>query len=323
VDRVCAVVVTWNRKELLQRCLNAISGQTHSIERIIVVNNGSTDGTGKMLESSQDARLISIELTDNAGGAAGFHVGINAAMATEAEFIWLMDDDGYPDPECLTTLISAMNEFSLAAANPLVRPSLSGSGLSFPLRVDLLQCYNLDELLRRNEHAPILLGKINPFNGLLLRRAVVERVGSVRYEMFMWGDEVEYQERISSFGFRLGTVLAANFVHPAKRSSGIRLGRLIEITLNPRVSAVHRYRNYAYNCFQYGHIGRLIVVALAHAVVMVGMGRFAQFAEFCSYSADGLLDRYRLPPSRDEIEMRMRVRSSGNTNFVRQKVLCD
>lgn len=53
MNRVCAVVVTYNRKDLLERCINAVRSQTASVGGILVVNNGSTDGTGDWLDSQK------------------------------------------------------------------------------------------------------------------------------------------------------------------------------------------------------------------------------------------------------------------------------
>ena len=91
-----AVVVTHDRKQLLLRCLESLAGQTHSLAGVTVVDNASTDGTEEALIAS-DVRgrlpLDYLRLTRNGGGAEGFHYGLMAALATGAEWIWLMDDD--------------------------------------------------------------------------------------------------------------------------------------------------------------------------------------------------------------------------------------
>ena len=50
--KVAAIVVTYNRKQLLKECLNAILNQTAEVERIIVINNASTDGTEDLFKKN-------------------------------------------------------------------------------------------------------------------------------------------------------------------------------------------------------------------------------------------------------------------------------
>ena len=99
---ITAVVVTYNRLELLKRVITALKSQTVPVDKIIVINNGATDGTKEWLDS-QDS-LIAIH-QDNVGGAGGFYRGIKEALTTKADWIWCMDDDVFPTSQCLEQLI--------------------------------------------------------------------------------------------------------------------------------------------------------------------------------------------------------------------------
>src|SRR3954447_10197137 len=71
----CAIVVTFNRRELLAECLQALLEQTLAPDEIIVVDNASSDGTAEMVrERFPQARLEAP--TENIGGAGGFHHGL-------------------------------------------------------------------------------------------------------------------------------------------------------------------------------------------------------------------------------------------------------
>ena len=59
-----------------------------------------------------------------------------------------------------------------------------------------------------------------PFNGVLVTRALVERIGLPRQEFFIWGDDVEYLWRARREGARVATVVAAEFLHPATDDLG-------------------------------------------------------------------------------------------------------
>ena len=99
---IVAVVVTYNRLELLKRVISALKSQTVPVDKIIVINNGATDGTKEWLDSQES--LITIH-QENVGGAGGFYRGIKQAMTTETDWIWCMDDDVYPENDCLEKLL--------------------------------------------------------------------------------------------------------------------------------------------------------------------------------------------------------------------------
>ncbi|MDQ6623533.1 MAG: glycosyltransferase [Verrucomicrobiota bacterium] len=82
---VCAVVVTYNRRELLRECVAALLAQTQQVEKILIVNNASTDGTVEMLAAefptSRHPQMEVLTLPVNIGGAGGFRAGMLAATA--------------------------------------------------------------------------------------------------------------------------------------------------------------------------------------------------------------------------------------------------
>src|SRR5476651_747432 len=103
--RVAAVVVTYNRLKLLKEGIEALKKQSRKPEAIIVVNNGSTDGTDTWLAAQKDLIVYNQE---NVGGAGSFYRGIKEAYDAGFDWIWVMDDDGYPAVNCLEKLIEAM-----------------------------------------------------------------------------------------------------------------------------------------------------------------------------------------------------------------------
>ena len=93
-----AAVVTYTWKALLERCLPAISAQTLPPDRIVIVDNASTDGTQEMLVANgwrarNEVKLIN--MPTNSGGASGFTKGLEHAIGTGAELAWMRDEDAY------------------------------------------------------------------------------------------------------------------------------------------------------------------------------------------------------------------------------------
>ena len=104
--KIIAVIVTYNRLPLLKKCLRAVAKQSRKPDEIIVINNGSTDDTGKWL-STQNVITYTQE---NKGGAGGFSAGINQAYRHRADWIWLMDDDTIPQNDSLEKLVAALEK---------------------------------------------------------------------------------------------------------------------------------------------------------------------------------------------------------------------
>ncbi len=104
--KVCAVVVTHNRLALLRECLSALEAQTRRPDRVLLVDNASTDGTGDALRAEFPAVEL-VSLPDNRGGAGGFQAGLEAAQAGEEEWFWLMDDDTIARSDALAALLAA------------------------------------------------------------------------------------------------------------------------------------------------------------------------------------------------------------------------
>ena len=99
---VVAVVVTYNRRELLKRNLSCLRAN-RPVQSIVVVNNGSTDGTTEWLKEQKDLIVIHQE---NVGGSGGFYRGIQHAFQLGADWIWCMDDDVFPRADCMDRLKS-------------------------------------------------------------------------------------------------------------------------------------------------------------------------------------------------------------------------
>jgi rhamnopyranosyl-N-acetylglucosaminyl-diphospho-decaprenol beta-1,3/1,4-galactofuranosyltransferase len=208
--RVVAVVVTFNRLPLLQRLVARLR-EVPEVEDILVVDNASTDGTGEWLAS---AGVTHRTLPENRGGAGGFHDGLAWAMERGADLAWLMDDDGLPEPDCLKTLLTRREHFDfwgpvvVDEANPdrLVFPIRLPGGTRVVHRMDHVAAAAVDGLIR---------DVVIPFNGVLVTRELVERIGLPREEFFIWGDDHEYRLRAEREGGRVATVVGARVRHPS------------------------------------------------------------------------------------------------------------
>lgn len=217
---VCAVIVTFNRKELLKRCIDHILLQTYKVKKLIVIDNHSSDGSKQYISHTLGDFIASFgiefcwkRLDENLGGAGGFSKGVEEFMHSECDLIWLMDDDGFPDFNCLNLLVKAAKDN--AFIGPIVLSESDKESLSFPVRISS-SLKVIDKLadLGTDWKKCVLKGVVLPFNGTLISRQVVESVGLPEPKYFIWGDEVDYTERARRTGADISTICAALYFHP-------------------------------------------------------------------------------------------------------------
>jgi rhamnopyranosyl-N-acetylglucosaminyl-diphospho-decaprenol beta-1,3/1,4-galactofuranosyltransferase len=252
-------VVTYNRLELLQRLVKAL-GDVPELDEVLVVDNASTDGTGDWLAGLAGDRVLTRTLPHNSGGAGGFHDGLAWALERGADLIWLMDDDGMPEPECLGRLLAHAGELDFWG--PVVVDQADPERLVFPIRLPggTRVVHDMTDV-RRAADDELIRGIVIPFNGVLVTRDLVERIGLPRAEFFIWGDDHEYRLRAERAGARVATVVDAGVRHPSVGNLGtpMAFGRT---TYNDTPSDLKHYcmaRNNLVNLREYG--GRLHALA--------------------------------------------------------------
>ena len=106
MKRVITVVVTYNRKDLLKEGLQALLSSDYENNRILIVDNASTDGTSEMLTEYIDNRKVFYFNTGkNMGGSYGFSFGSKKAVEMGCDYVWLMDDDCIVKKDSLSKLV--------------------------------------------------------------------------------------------------------------------------------------------------------------------------------------------------------------------------
>lgn len=217
---ICAVVVTYNRKVLLLRCLQALERQSYALEHIVIVDNASTDGTVDFLRQQgylENSRVTFLSLPENQGGAGGFHAGIKFAYDNNYDYIWLMDDDGIPDNDCLGELVKFIRADNYIG--PLVLDIDNPLNLTFTLRLPNTNkvLSNLNDIKQFDKVIPNI---VMPFNGILFSRNVVGKIGFPKKDYFIWGDDMEYTWRAAKSDIDICTVISAKFFHPREKTLG-------------------------------------------------------------------------------------------------------
>lgn len=204
---IVAVVVTYNRLELLKRNLSCLRGQSIALSRIVIVNNGSTDGTGKWLDEQSDITVIH---QSNVGGSGGFYTGMEYAVSLKSDWIWCMDDDVFPQPDCLERLLEheSRKEVGIMAPRRLMEGRIyTNDFLSFDLTRPFSSMYT-GRLAKMQVDMPVEIAG-TAFEGLFVRREVVERIGLPNKDLFIFCDDTDYCLRTIAAGYKILYVPAA------------------------------------------------------------------------------------------------------------------
>ncbi|RXZ51030.1 glycosyltransferase [Agromyces fucosus] len=209
---VVAVVVAYNRRELLAEVLEALRAQRHPLARIIVVDNASTDGSGEVALAAGDAVDL-VSLPRNTGGAGGFAAGMAVAVDRyEPEWLWLMDDDTVPTPDALAALLDSVAGTDLVVAGSRV---VWTDGTEHPMNTPRAKAFaSKSERIDAARHGGIAI-RSTSFVSMLVRSDVVREVGLPIADYFIWNDDFEYSTRVLR-GRRGIHVPASVVVHKTK-----------------------------------------------------------------------------------------------------------
>lgn len=224
---ICAVVVSYNQKEALKRLLTSLYSIKKKIDLdIILVLNGSTDGTLGMLKAdSEFAPLIHrIDLERNCGGAGGFRRGMQEALKKDYDYIWLMDDDILPKEDALEELLrytyslptwGALGSLVARKEDPA---KVTETGGELAWWKGKLTCHNSGANLKKVEKQEAFPVGHCAAASLLVNREAVDKLGFFE-DIFIHFDDVEWCYRIARGGYPVYTVPSSVVWHPYKRGT--------------------------------------------------------------------------------------------------------
>lgn len=226
-ETVAAVVVTYNRKQLLTECLDALLGQSRLPDKIIVIDNASSDGTPELLKEHGylgNPMLDYVRMETNTGGAGGFHEGMRRAYEAGYQWIWVMDDDAEPKSDSLQRLMDfrRTNVDALAMANLKVGvdgvPQWNHHG---DLNLSHIGDSVLNPISESDIHRPFKKVTNSSFVGLAVTRTVIDKIGLPEREFFIHHDDFEYCYRMSKTGIPIYLIPASIIVHKDQRGANL------------------------------------------------------------------------------------------------------
>lgn len=219
-----AVVVNWNLKQDTINCVESCVGAGKVLKQIIVVDNGSTDGSVSALRARFGPSLTLIECQENLGFARGNNLGIQYALDHGANWVLLLNNDAYVAPTFLSEMENSVKrDEGLSIIAPVILYH------DFPERIwyfgdrlipGLLATYSLYRGQFYHAQFPPLVS-VDFVNGcgMLVKSEVFKRIGFFDTAYFMYGEEVDFCWRARTMGFRLAVATQAKMWHKISASS--------------------------------------------------------------------------------------------------------
>jgi rhamnopyranosyl-N-acetylglucosaminyl-diphospho-decaprenol beta-1,3/1,4-galactofuranosyltransferase len=194
VPGTCAVIVTYNRRELLEECLTAVAGQSSPPERVVVVDNASTDGTAALVrERFPEIDLVS--LPENEGSSGGFAEGIQRALEGGHDWVWTLDDDTIPEHVALEELLDAAEKLAPQRPVALASKVVWTDGALHPMNYSTPRVQRMDDFVWSVESGYVDI-RYSTFISLLVSADACRRHGLPRADFFIWSDDVEWTARL-------------------------------------------------------------------------------------------------------------------------------
>jgi rhamnosyltransferase len=220
---IASVTIAYNAAEVLPRQIERLLQQSWNLAEIIVVDNGSTDGTSEML-AARYPQITVLRFAQNISPGTAASIGMSHAIFEKGyDWVWIFDADSEPEPDTLRRLLNGLE-------------SLNGCGESVGILAPLLlhraggECYPphywrdgwikpSPALLRQ----PVLLVDLVLGSGMMIHRQVVESIGVLHEQMAVYFQDFEYCLRAREHGYQIAVVTDARLAHEVGYPRPVRL----------------------------------------------------------------------------------------------------
>jgi GT2 family glycosyltransferase len=296
-NEVCAVVVTYNRKDLVEKCICGILAQKNSNCDIIVIDNGSTDGTEILFKEKFNIdNLRYFNMGENLGCAAGTSRGIKEAVIAGYKYIWVMDDDVFPHEDTLYELLKADKELHgewgiLSSAAYWTDGSICESNRQKKTLFKFMK----DEDYNKRYVRVCMVSLASMF----IKAKVVKKVGLPLSEYFIYTEDYEFCSRVGKI-FPIYVVPASKVTHAMKIN---RKANLVKDTPDRLYRYKHLYRNDVHCYRKLGIMGYLyLALKFVYTFIMVLLKEKGHKKEKIDTLITGYSEGFKFNPSVEKLD---------------------
>lgn len=226
MKKVGIVICNYNKADMVKNCIKAVLENRFRDYDVFVVDNASTDASVSVIEktyldthsASYDERVHLIVNKDNLGGSGGFNVGLRRLLQGEYAYFMCIDNDAYLDENAIGALYEHLEQ------NP--GTGIAASRIYHLENPDVVQNYgqkiNFEGFYTEVEYLGAFEGEdmpeVNYSDGvpacsLMIRREVVEKIGILPEENFLYWDDTEWCYRCKLAGYQVASIGASQALH--------------------------------------------------------------------------------------------------------------
>lgn len=243
VIKYVSVVVTFNRKLLLVQAIQSLLKQNIPPEKIVIIDNHSTDGTEKLIKTTfkSDYEFLDyILLDENVGGSAGFGKGVQEALKYDVDWVSISDDDAIYHHDFFSNISDAIKN------NPTVKVftgsvSLPNGDLQLSHRRRITSAVTLKQVpVKKSEYTNNFYLDVFTFVGVVLNKELIKRIGFPEKDYFIWYDDTEYAMR-SRKQTKIINVSNACIEHKVKLESNYKPSWKVYYGIRNRIITERKY----------------------------------------------------------------------------------
>lgn len=223
---VFTIILNWNQAQLTLGCLKSLSKTMYSSNTVVVVDNGSTDGSLELIRS-QYQDVVLLPQNENLGFCEGNNIGIRYALDQGADYVLLLNNDTEVSPDMIGKLVDACE------ANPIVgmagptmyyydeptKIASAGGRVDFDKGLYWQQQVGVQDVSLVDEHVQEVDYIVSC--GVLVRRAAIEQIGLLDSRFFINGDDIDWGLRTIKAGFKVVYVPDAKMWHMISAAMGV------------------------------------------------------------------------------------------------------
>ncbi len=227
---VYLLILTWNAKKVLLECLESVFKLDYPNLKIVVMDNGGTDGTPAAVRELYGERVTLIENGENLHFARGNNPGIEFALRERADYLMLLNDDVIVDPKMVTTLVESIERDSrIGVIGPKVYYEHPPDQIWFAGGLVHLYKGTSEHIgIREKDAGQYDLSRdVDYITGcaLMIRREVVEQIGPLDPAFLIYWEDTDWCMKTRRAGYRVVYEPAAKMWHKISASRGGQLSK--------------------------------------------------------------------------------------------------
>lgn len=297
MNNVVAVVVTYNRCELLKKCIEGIYSQEGASCDLILIDNASTDGTSEYIKSLINREdFIYMRMDSNLGCAESTKRGMKEAVLRGYRYIWIMDDDVFPHDNTLSVLLEKdkrldgkwgmMSSIAYWTDGSLCKANIQKKGVfSFLKEVDY-----------KKEFVPI---KMMSLASMFIKADVIKDVGLLIGEYGIYTEDYEFTSRVAR-KYPVYAIPESTVTHAMKVNMKVNI---VKDTPDRMYRYKYLYRNDVHCYKQYGFIGFLyLIIKYFYTLLQILIGKNIMKKEKINTLTRGFIEGIRFRPTVEYID---------------------